>query len=197
VFTGTIEEFACRESGKSFPVVYTTDVIEHVPEPKVFVQALCKLVEKDGWLLVSTPNAAAEGIKENGPNWGGFNPFHIWCFTKENVAKLLADEGFEVVEAYTYGNLVPSRREALSSPKARLRRLIPRPLLNAIRNVKYRAVDALSGDNKPVRTLIGDFGRDLNRGTPFLQTDDGRDFRRSSCAGENLVIIAKRIANNS
>lgn len=192
VFTGTVESFVIKENGKKFPCVYATDVIEHVPDPRSFVGALGKLVAPKGWLLVSTPNAEAEGIGQYGPMWGGFNPFHIWCFTKENLMRLLGEFGFEVVEAYTYGNLACSRRESPLSPKARIRRLLPWPLLDLMRRLKYHALDFLRSNNQSLEDLVSEESQALANRPVFRDTVDGEDNLRRACVGENLVVIARR-----
>lgn len=50
----TAEELAA--SGKKFDVVTALEIIEHVSDPALFLQACCALVKKDGLLILSTLN---------------------------------------------------------------------------------------------------------------------------------------------
>src|SRR5215203_1766855 len=109
IFTGTIEQFAA-ESEMEFPLVTAIDVIEHVPSPASFAQALSKVVRPGGLAIIDTPNAAAYNIRVDGVAWKGFNPFHIYLFTITNLRQLLEGNGFKVEQAFSYGN-APSDRD--------------------------------------------------------------------------------------
>jgi 2-polyprenyl-3-methyl-5-hydroxy-6-metoxy-1,4-benzoquinol methylase len=192
VFSGTVEEYATRDDHPTFDLVYSTDVIEHVPDPRTFVAALGNLVKPGGWLLLGTPNGDAEGITLNGALWGGFNPFHIWFFNRDCLSRLLERDGFEVVEAYTYGNLRPSRRQSSDHIRARIRRRIPGRLLKLIRDARYLIKDLQGGGRRSVKEIITAATRELNRERPFHETEDGADDKRKSCRGENLVVLARK-----
>jgi SAM-dependent methyltransferase len=45
-------------SGRRFDIVYASEVIEHVPDPRAFVALLARWVADDGVLILTTPNAA-------------------------------------------------------------------------------------------------------------------------------------------
>lgn len=51
----TVEELAAREKGK-FDVVTALEIIEHVADPELFIASCCKLVRKNGMLILSTLN---------------------------------------------------------------------------------------------------------------------------------------------
>ncbi|MGH8022053.1 MAG: class I SAM-dependent methyltransferase [Limisphaerales bacterium] len=103
VFAGTAEEYASVHGGQ-FPVVTAIDVIEHVPAPDEFIQAAAGLVKPGGQLVIDTPNAAAANIAIDGRFWKGFNPFHIFLFTVENLSSLLSRHGFVVGQSFSYNN---------------------------------------------------------------------------------------------
>ncbi|MGC4065893.1 MAG: class I SAM-dependent methyltransferase [Polyangiaceae bacterium] len=192
IFNGTIEAYAANAERPDFDLVYSTDVIEHVPDPRTFVQALGKVVKPGGYLLLGTPNGSADGIDINGPMWGGFNPFHIWFFTRSCLARLLEQSGFEVIESYTYGNLEPSRRQSPSHIKAKVRRRLPPKVIELLRAVKYRSQDWQNGRRRSIRELIADAAEEVMRQPPFRDTKDGTKKLRAACRGENLVVMARR-----
>ncbi|MGH7176752.1 MAG: class I SAM-dependent methyltransferase, partial [Tepidisphaeraceae bacterium] len=105
MFTGTAEQFTASSDGRAFPLVTAIDVIEHVPSPASFVEALAKLVEPRGTLIIDTPNAASENIPAQKTRWPGFNPFHIFLFSPTNLGRLLEKHGFAVQRSFSYHNL--------------------------------------------------------------------------------------------
>jgi len=88
-----------------FDVVILGDILEHTFEPAFFLRKVKKLLEKDGWLLISVPNA---GWYLNGilltffPQFLRLSPaFGVWThcnqFTFYTLKKILQDSGFEVI----------------------------------------------------------------------------------------------------
>jgi SAM-dependent methyltransferase len=59
IFTGTIEQYIASPDARSFPLVTAIDVIEHVPAPDAFVASLARVVDRNGLLIIDTPNAGA------------------------------------------------------------------------------------------------------------------------------------------
>lgn len=43
----------------TYDVIYCRDVIEHIPNPKVFLQTICKILKKGGILFIDTHNIDA------------------------------------------------------------------------------------------------------------------------------------------
>jgi 2-polyprenyl-3-methyl-5-hydroxy-6-metoxy-1,4-benzoquinol methylase len=91
---------------KKFDVIVCGDILEHVFEPDFFLNKIKKLLKKNGWLLISVPNA---GWYLNGilltlfPRFLRLSPaFGVWThcnqFTFHTLKKLLQDSGFDVVE---------------------------------------------------------------------------------------------------
>lgn len=92
VYNGTLEEF---KTDKKFDLVLTTEVIEHVEDPKLFLQKAYGLLKTDGELLVSTGNKRSLVAKVQGENWRYYEvPVHINYFDHVNLNKLLHEVGF-------------------------------------------------------------------------------------------------------
>jgi hypothetical protein len=103
-FTGTLEEYVRSFRRSSFPLVLAIDLLEHLEQPMAFIGLLREVVDDDGWLIIDTPNGGAYNISVQGSQWKGFNPFHIFLFTRENLITMLSKNGFEVHKVFSYSN---------------------------------------------------------------------------------------------
>lgn len=184
VFNGTIEQYAGNNQGQ-FSVVTAIDVVEHTPAPHDFIRAAASLVEKDGWLIIDTPNANAANIANEGVHWKGFNPFHIFLFSIENLATLLARHGFVVERSFSYNNApsVGMRKKLVGGMK----RIGLFPLVSRIyfRSKQWRAIfddaPALSAENAALKIKLTSPERTVDAG-PFAATK----------TGNNIIVIARR-----
>ncbi len=102
--TGMIETYAGGPDHDSFPLVLAMDVLEHVPDPRRFIDCISTVMPEGGTLIIDTPNGAAANIGTEGPNWNGFNPFHIFLFSADNLRRLLEDCAFDVEQVFSYNN---------------------------------------------------------------------------------------------
>jgi 2-polyprenyl-3-methyl-5-hydroxy-6-metoxy-1,4-benzoquinol methylase len=193
VFTGTIEQYSASEQKQLFPLVTAIDVIEHVPDPVAFITAAASVLESGGRLIVDTPNAAAKNIQIEGVLWKGFNPFHIYLFNPDNLAKLLASHGLTVETRFTYGN-IPADRE-VRPMLARLGNLARRhlpgyvlgPAARAYFNLRrFGANDGRTEDNLSRATAAA-----RAPGT-HLHSADAREELAGTLTGDNMVLIARK-----
>lgn len=84
-------------------VVIAGEVIEHVDDPGLFLDALHGLVADSGVLVLTTPNAS--GIINGLAAIAGYelnHPDHVNRFTWLTLTNLLRNHGFEPTEAYTF-----------------------------------------------------------------------------------------------
>ncbi len=95
--------------GDDFDLVLSFQVIEHLPDPTRYVDALANHLREDGTSLVTTPNAAFSD---------GENPFHVREYEAQDLHDLLAAR-FHDVEMLG----VSARGEALAYHEARLARI--------------------------------------------------------------------------
>jgi len=93
VSAGTLEE----QDGRLgiFDVVIATDVIEHVPSPRRFVQSIRSRLNPDGVAILETPNWGSPWRRFGGRRWLGYNPFHIFLFNQPALAHLMRSCGFD------------------------------------------------------------------------------------------------------
>lgn len=81
-------------SGRSYDVVFCTEVIEHVPDPGEFAAALGRLVAPGGHLFLTTPDAG-HPLRGDFLAWPETKPpEHLFWFTRDALRRLLGKAGF-------------------------------------------------------------------------------------------------------
>lgn len=81
-----------------FDIVTMWDVIEHLREPWKGLQELSTVLQKDGWLLLSTPNAACLRARIERARWENMvNPTHFYYFTRKSLEAVLRRAGFSEI----------------------------------------------------------------------------------------------------
>jgi SAM-dependent methyltransferase len=84
---GDLFDLAVKEKGK-YDCVIMAELIEHVVNPKDFVQAALSLINENGFLIITTPN------KTTAPKpvvWqSDFPPVHLWFFSEQTISMLAA-----------------------------------------------------------------------------------------------------------
>lgn len=101
VFKGFLEDAEYPE--ESFDVITMWDVLEHVPHPDQVVGKIEKLLKRDGWLVLSLPNAESWERYIFQKYWAGWDvPRHFNVFTPKTIAQLLTSKGFKVEEISSF-----------------------------------------------------------------------------------------------
>jgi len=59
VHFGTTSDYSVLEAAKGYNLITVIDVLEHVFDPDVLITEALKVLDKDGYLLISTPNMAS------------------------------------------------------------------------------------------------------------------------------------------
>ncbi len=70
---------------QSYDAAVAVEVIEHVVQDDDFVRHTARVLKKDGWFYLTTPNG--DYIKNEGPS---YNPDHVKHFKKQELHNLLA-----------------------------------------------------------------------------------------------------------
>lgn len=72
-----------------FDVIVSWHVIEHIPNPKLFIRRASSLLNKSGVLVISTPSVDSSGFKTGKGNWFHFDaPRHVVLYSPEGLNKL-------------------------------------------------------------------------------------------------------------
>lgn len=86
----------------SYKVITSTDVIEHIEEPKSFLKEVYRLLSSDGKVFICTNNLLSlwgleKFINERIFSAQGFHPIDKW-FTYLSMKRIIEDCGFRIVE---------------------------------------------------------------------------------------------------
>lgn len=83
-----------------YDVCVLADMIEHVPEPREFLELLWHLLAPDGLLMVVTPSLDSWSARVMRNRWMEFKTEHLHYFTQETLHSLLFQTGFEPIAAF-------------------------------------------------------------------------------------------------
>lgn len=87
-----------------FDVITMLDVIEHVYNPALELVYANALLEKDGVLVINTPDIGSLFARLMGARWHLIvPPEHLFYFNRSNMRRLLEQKGFEVLSMSTIG----------------------------------------------------------------------------------------------
>jgi SAM-dependent methyltransferase len=82
----------------TFSLITMFQVLEHLYDPSVYIQAAAQLLRPDGRLIVQVPNASSWQFLLLGERWSGLDiPRHLLFFKEEDLGNLLEFCGFEIV----------------------------------------------------------------------------------------------------
>ena len=85
-----------------YDVVAFWDTIEHVPDPRAFMDAAVRLIRPGGVVALSCPRFDSLAARLTRTRWWTLKPHkHIWHFTRKDLRRLLADVGLEEVRMVT------------------------------------------------------------------------------------------------
>jgi len=93
-YQGQLEDIDFR--GRRFDVIYCSNLIEHVPDPFVFLRKCAALLRPGGVLYGITPDHLSLDRYLMGRYWAGYHyPRHTFVFNHRNLGPILAKCGFE------------------------------------------------------------------------------------------------------
>jgi SAM-dependent methyltransferase len=99
-----LSEFARR--GEQFDFVFSSEVLEHVLDPREFMMTLRDCVRPNGFAYISAPDAGHPAVPADLAQWGDIcPPEHLQWFNFRNLTWLFAEYGF-----------VPHRRSRSRTP---------------------------------------------------------------------------------
>ncbi len=109
VRNGTLTELEF-ENG-AYDMVTLWDVIEHVPDPKAYIQRAAELLRQGGVISLATPDVDSIPAKLAGRRWVGYklSEEHIYYFSIKTLSQMLEEAGFEVLDVRHVGKFVTLR----------------------------------------------------------------------------------------
>lgn len=104
-----LERSSFKES--DFDIIYSNQVIEHTPEPVLFLSVITKYLKKDGLLFLGTPNGDSLAMQRLGGNWASVQkPDHLVFFNPENLRTCVEKNGCTFKQIYWTGSpFLPTR----------------------------------------------------------------------------------------
>ena len=107
-----------------FDAITAFQVFEHLPEPSDVLQKLARFLRPGGVLAIEVPNIDTWTVRLLGRHHRHYVQDHLNFFSRQTLAKLLQEHGFEVAHAYS-----PTRRMTLHHLVANWGgKVLPRPL---------------------------------------------------------------------
>jgi SAM-dependent methyltransferase len=100
---GTLEE--ARFADGSFSVVHFSHLIEHVDDPRAFLQEARRVLRDDGLVVIATPNIGGFQARLFGARWRSAIVDHLVLFSRQTLRRMLAETGFAVEREVTWGGL--------------------------------------------------------------------------------------------
>jgi 2-polyprenyl-3-methyl-5-hydroxy-6-metoxy-1,4-benzoquinol methylase len=119
VFIGTLEEAQFPDN--YFDVIHFSHLIEHVPDPRVLLLEVKRILKEDGHVILTTPNIDGFQARLSRQEWRSAIPDHIYLFAKKTMKKLLSDIHFHIIKQISWGGIpVGKRSKFLKYPADKL-----------------------------------------------------------------------------
>lgn len=88
----------------SFDMISLWHVLEHLPEPEIYITAFKGFLKPQGLLFVAVPNFESHDSIHYKEDWAALDvPRHLWHFTPKGLIKMLNELGFDFVEKRALG----------------------------------------------------------------------------------------------
>jgi len=142
---GTLENAPLRAG--SFRCITMFHVLEHLPDPRRYLETVRSLLDEDGRLVVQVPNAACWQFRLLGAAWNGIDvPRHLVDFRDSDLERLLSECGFAVVRRKYFSlrdnpaGLASSIAPALDPMARRVRGTKESPRARLAKDLAYFAI---------------------------------------------------------
>ena len=100
--TASAEELPFKEG--MFNIVIIKHIVEHLPRPEKAIAEIARVMEKDGTLILATPNLDSLLKPWKGDAWIGYqDPTHISLKRPVEWCSLIEEAGFQLIKAFADG----------------------------------------------------------------------------------------------
>jgi len=97
VFCG--ELFEAKLPTHYYDVITLYHVLEHIPWLTQFLDELCRILKKSGWLVIEVPNDGSLQSRLKKEKWPYVHPRdHLYYFSNRTLTKLLRKHGFSQIQ---------------------------------------------------------------------------------------------------
>jgi len=88
--------------GSSYDFIYSSEVIEHVPDLDAYLGLLTRLARPGSRVYVTTPDIASPAVPSEICDWDVFTPpHHVQFFDETTLIRAMAQGGFRPLRRYT------------------------------------------------------------------------------------------------
>jgi glycosyltransferase involved in cell wall biosynthesis len=130
-----LEDGIPGEAGDGFDVVVVADIIEHLPQPGLVLNDICRVLRPGGQVMLSVPNfghwyprARVVTGMFGYDRRGILDDTHLRFFTRRTLRRLVRSSGFDILQEQPTG--VPAKT-MIGGPVGRLTRAIDRMLVRS------------------------------------------------------------------
>lgn len=93
------EEDLQNFNGSSFDFITMWHVLEHVYHLNDRLKELCRLIKKDGHIIIAVPNLTSYDAKHYGEHWAAYDvPRHLYHFSPNDIQNLSKSHGLNVIK---------------------------------------------------------------------------------------------------
>jgi SAM-dependent methyltransferase len=82
---------------KNVDLITMYHVLEHIPNPKLIVNKIANVLNKDGIFVVEVPDVGSYKATLEGKNWQFWMPHHVNYFSVDSLKRLIEPFDFELV----------------------------------------------------------------------------------------------------
>ncbi len=108
-----------------FDVITMLDVIEHLDDPRLYLQRLAECASPDCILLLSTPNIESLNARIYRYNWVLHGaPGHVYYFGPRSIKIALQQSGWKVDKLYTERTIFHNERHGMETWRGKMARLL-------------------------------------------------------------------------
>jgi len=99
---------ATIDLGKKFDIIFSKDLIEHMPDDKAFLRNMASHLKEEGYLAITTQNSfSLNYLIEGGcyfllgKNWCGWDPTHLRFYNFRSLRRKLDETGFTPIKFWS------------------------------------------------------------------------------------------------
>ncbi|MFH0798854.1 MAG: class I SAM-dependent methyltransferase [Pseudomonadota bacterium] len=106
VYCTDFMNFCEKNKDKKYDLITMWDFIEHVENPQEVMVNCHNILNIDGKLVISTPDAGSLFAKIMGRRWWNLLSMHLLYFNKRSIKYLLENNGFRVLDIGSYSRIL-------------------------------------------------------------------------------------------
>jgi 2-polyprenyl-3-methyl-5-hydroxy-6-metoxy-1,4-benzoquinol methylase len=89
----------------SFDIILASHLIEHLNDPRCFLEETNRILKNNGYIFITTPNINGLQARLYGGRWRSAIFDHLYLFSVQTLKKMLQRTGFLVQGVHTWGGI--------------------------------------------------------------------------------------------